>query len=262
LTTKASIIITTYNNPSALQKVLDGFLFQTINPYEIIIADDGSENNTALTVKNFSAIAPFPVIHVWQEDRGFRLAKIRNEAIKKAVSEYLIVLDGDCIPNKHFVFDHITLAEQGFFVQGKRVLLSEKISVLFGADNANSYSAMLKMLPFMSNRHHILRIPIFPSFKNKKLHGIKGCNMGFWKDDLIAVNGFNEDFISWGREDSELAVRLFKYGLKRKGHLFRAVCFHLWHPSHSRQTLQINDRILEETIKGNDYFCANGIIKG
>jgi glycosyltransferase involved in cell wall biosynthesis len=261
LTIKVSIIITTYNNSSALQKVLDGFLFQTINPYEIIIADDGSENNTALTVKNFSAVAPFPVIHVWQEDKGFRLAKIRNEAIKKAASGYLIILDGDCIPNKHFVFDHIALAERGFFVQGKRVLLSEKTSVLFGVNNANSYSAMLKILPSMSNRHHILRIPFFPSFKNKKLHGIKGCNMGFWKDDLIAVNGFNEDFIGWGREDSELAARLFKYGLKRKEHPFRAVCFHLWHPSHSRQTLQINDRILEETIKGNGYFCANGIIK-
>jgi len=262
LTTNVSIIITTYNNPSALQKVLDGFLFQTVNPYEIIIADDGSENDTALTVKNFSKIAPFPVIHVWQEDKGFRAAKIRNEAIKKAASEYLIILDGDCIPNKHFIFDHIALAERGFFVQGKRVLLNEKTSVLFGADSANSYSAMLKMLPSMSNRHHILRIPILPPFKNKKLHGIKSCNMGFYKGDLITVNGFNEDFIGWGREDSELAVRLFKYGLKRKEHPFRAVCFHLWHPSHPRQTLQANDRILEETIKGNGYFCANGIIKG
>jgi glycosyltransferase involved in cell wall biosynthesis len=261
LTTKASIIITTYNNPSALQKVLDGFLLQTVNPYEIIIADDGSKNDTALTVKDFSAVATFPVTHVWQENKGFRAAKIRNEAIKKATSEYLIILDGDCIPNKHFVFDQIALAEPGFFVQGKRVLLSEKASALFGADTANSYSATLKMLPSMANRHHILRIPIFPAFKNKKLRGIKSCNMGFWKEDLLAVNGFNEDFIGWGREDSELAVRLFKYGLKKKEHLFRAICFHLWHPSHSRQTLQINDQLLAETMKKNGYFCANGIIK-
>ncbi|MGQ3685123.1 MAG: glycosyltransferase family 2 protein [Candidatus Loosdrechtia sp.] len=260
---KVSIIITTYNNPSALQKVLDGILFQTVAPYEIIVADDGSGNDTAAIVKNFSAIAPFPVIHVWQEDKGFRVAKIRNLAIQRANSGYLIIMDGDCVPNKHLVYDHIALAEKGIFVQGKRIMVNKHASELFTNETASSFPQIIRLFfsHSLSNRHHLLRIPSFPALRNVKLKGIKACNMGFWKYDLIAVNGFNEDFVGWGREDSELAVRLFKYGLKKKVHPFMAICFHLWHPAHPRHTLQINDTILEKTIKDKDYFCPNGIVK-
>jgi len=257
-----SVIITTYNNTLALKKVVEGLFTQSKLPDEVIIADDGSGDDTAQVVKGLSQIAPFPVLHVWQEDKGFRAARIRNEAIRKTKGEYILILDGDCIPNRHFVYDHLALAEKGFFVQGKRVLLSKRVSTGFTAQDTNSFFTLLRLAIFnsVSNRHHLLRIPLFPPLRNTKLKGIKSCNMGFFREDLLAVNGFNEDFVGWGREDSELAVRLFKYGLKRKEHPFLAICFHLWHPSYKSDTLA-NDKLLEETIKGATYSCANGIFK-
>lgn len=259
---KVSIITTTYNRPSGLKRVLDGLLMQSKLPDEVIVADDGSTVDTKALIEGLAQNSPLPIIHIRHEDKGFRLSKIRNEAIKKLQADYLIMLDGDCIPNRHFIADHTRLAEKGFFVQGKRVLLKEKASVSFTAKDANSsfYLIRLFLSGSISNSHHLLRIPLLPSIKNTKLKGIKGCNMGFWRDDLIAVNGFNEQFTSWGREDTELAVRLYRYGLKRKEHPFMAICFHLWHPSYPKDT-EINDRILEETIKGEEYLCKDGIIK-
>ncbi|KAB2831787.1 MAG: glycosyltransferase, partial [Candidatus Dadabacteria bacterium] len=106
---KTSLIITTYNNPLALEKVTDGIRNQTRPPDEVLIADDGSGENTTAVISRFSSAASMPVVHVWQENRGFRAAKIRNEAIKRSTGEYLILLDGDCIVNRHFVADHLRL---------------------------------------------------------------------------------------------------------------------------------------------------------
>jgi len=242
---------------------MDSILIQTRLPDEVIIADDGSGDDIAQVATGFLEIAPFPVFHVWHEDKGFRAAKIRNEAIKKATGEYIVILDGDCIPNRHFMYDHMALAEEGFFVQGKRVLLSEKVSTFFTAQNANSflYLSRLVFSNSVSNSHHLLRIPFFPPVRSTKLRGTKSCNMGFYRKDMLAVNGFNEEFIGWGREDSELAARLFNYGVKRKEHPFVAICFHLWHPPYPVDTLVVNDVILQRTINGRGYFCVNGIIK-
>lgn len=260
---KVSVIVTTYNNPIALKKVLDGLVIQRKVPDEVIIADDGSVDDTAQPIKDFSADSPFPVVHVWHKDKGFRAAKIRNEAIKACSGDYIILLDGDCVVNRHFVKDHLLLKEMGFFVQGKRLLISKDASWEFCTDKANAWSGLLMMgiKGHIKNKHHLIRLPLPIAIKNTKLKGIKSCNMGFFREDLLAVNGFNEDFIGWGREDSELAVRLFKYGLKRKEHPFMAICFHLWHPSYPMDTLAANDKILEETIKGAGYFCADGIVK-
>ena len=92
------------------------------------------------------------------------------------------------------------------------------------------------------------------------MHGIKGCNMAFHMSDLLAVNGYNEDFTGWGREDSELAVRLYNLGLKRKEHPFLASCFHLWHEDNQRTRLVENDEILASAIASGTRWCLNGII--
>lgn len=260
---KSSVIVTTYNNPLALKKVLDSLLSQRKAPDEVIIADDGSGEDTAQVVKTFSTIAPFPVIHVWHDDKGFRAAKIRNEAIKQSAGEYIILLDGDCIVNRHFISDHLLLSEKRYFIQGKRVLVGKGVEAVFNHEHANSSMTLIKMALTgkVSNVHHLIRLTYPISIKNRKLKGIKSCNMSFFRRDILAVNGFNEDFVGWGREDSELAVRLFNYGLRRKEHPFMAICFHLWHPPHPRDMLSINDKILEETIKSDFYVCANGIVK-
>lgn len=261
---KVSVIVTTCNRPSELVRVLEGLTLQKRLPDEVIVADDGSGPETARVVTNFAEGVPFPLLHVWQEDRGFRAAKIRNEAIKKSSGDYILLLDGDCVPNRYFVADHVALEEKGFFVQGKRILVSRQASEYFNVSHANSFASSFKLAVsgLLSNSHHILRLPVFPAFKNKNLRGVKSCNMAFYKADVLAVNGYNEAFVGWGREDSELAARLYKYGLRRKEHPFMAVCFHLWHPENPRQHLKQNDEILNRTLLQEGYWCEKGIVKG
>ncbi len=259
---KVSVIITTYNSPAYLKKVLYGFLCQKTTPDEIIIADDGSGDDTAEMIQHLSAMFTSPLLHIWQKNKGFRAAKIRNKAIAKSSGDYIILLDGDCIVNKHFVSDHLSLAEEGCFIQGKRVLVNKRAVASFTHQDANSFARLCKMVlnGRLSNVHHIIYFPFPLSFKSRQLKGIKSCNMGFFKKDVLAVNGFNENFVGWGNEDSDLACRLFHYGLIKKTPPFMAICFHLWHPT-NKKVADMNKQLLQKTINSDDYFCKNGLIK-
>jgi len=260
---KTSLIITTYNKPDALGKVLEGVGEQSRMPDEILVADDGSGPDTLKKIHEFSKVFPCRFDHIWQEDQGFRAARIRNRAIARATGEYIILLDGDCIPPRRFIEDHLVLAEENFFFQGKRILVGKRLSPDFACTDTNSILRLLKALICrdISNTHHLIRLPIFPVLRSKNLSGIKSCNMGFFSKDIAAVNGFNQDFVGWGREDSELAVRLYRYGLRRKGHPFMAICFHLWHEGYDRATLEINDQLLSNTMESDEYFCPNGLVQ-
>ena len=259
---RVSVITTTYNNPLFLRKVLDGLLYQKEAPHELLIADDGSGSDTAEVIKGFSEIAPFPVRHVWQENQGFRAAKIRNKAIKQSSGDYIILLDGDCVINSNFISDHVSTSEKRFFIQGKRVLVNKNASVDFTHAHANSFPSLLSMAlnGKISNIHHLLRFPYFPPVKTRSLDNIKSCNMSFFRQDILAVNGFNENFVGWGNEDSELACRFFKYGLKKKVHHFMTVCFHLWHPT-NKIVSEKNRQLLSESIASKEYYCRNGLVK-
>lgn len=258
---KLAVVVSTYNRPDTLVRVLDGLLNQSILPHEIIVADDGSTKET------YKAIEPYlekkqPVIsHVWQEDKGFRLAHIRNKAIKASCSEYLVFLDGDCIPQRDFVKDHMKLARKGCFFQGKRVIVNKEASDWFSFEDTDSVLSLFKHLVCsrISNGHHIVRLPFLPPYTTKKLSGIRGCNMAFFKSDLEGVNGFNQAFKGWGREDSEIVIRLYSYGIKRREHPFRAICYHLWHPENSRDSMEQNDRLLEEAMASKNYYCREGL---
>lgn len=258
---KISVIVTTYNRPDALKKVLDGLLAQTCLPHEIIVADDGSGPETRQMLAPYLANENPIIKHVWQPDNGFRVAQIRNRAILACQGEYLVILDGDCIPERHFVADHLDLAEQGSFFQGKRVLVNERAADQFDHRDITSLIKVmgLVLLSKISNRHHIVRIPFFPSWKKTGLSGIRSCNMGIFKKDVLVVNGFNHEFIGWGREDSEFVARLYKYGLKRKENPFRAICYHLWHKENSRDRLADNDALLAHCRNSEDYFCSQGL---
>ncbi len=261
---KIAVIVTTYNRPDTLVKVLYGLMKQTRLPDEIIIADDGSGKETVDAVVPFIQNNQVRCVHVRQEDRGFRAARIRNKGIKACYSDYIVFLDGDCIPERHFVQDHLALAQKGFFFQGKRVIVSEKTTPGFSFKDTDSLYLLLKqfLTAGISNAHHIVRLPFLPAYTTSKLSGIRSCNMGFFKTDLLAVNGFNEAFEGWGREDSELVVRMYKYGIKRKEHPFRAICYHLWHQENSRKNMDKNDKILENAMKSDDYYCMLGIKNG
>ncbi len=258
---KISVIITTYNRPDALKKVLDGLLTQTRLPREIIIADDGSDTLTKNMLQPYLNHNRIWIRHVWQEDNGFRAARIRNMAIAESSGDYLVLLDGDCIPEKHFIQDHLDLARQGYFFQGKRVIVTQSVEREFNNNTCNSKTRLMMhaLKNEISNCHHIVRIPFFPSYTISRLSGVRSCNMGLFRKDIQAVNGFNHDFEGWGREDSELVVRLFKYGLKRKENPFKAVCFHLWHHENKRNLLELNDSILNKTLESGSFFCKSGL---
>ncbi|MDP3013090.1 MAG: glycosyltransferase family 2 protein [Candidatus Subteraquimicrobiales bacterium] len=256
---RVSLIITTYNWKDALALVLKSALRQTRRPDEIIVADDGSSDGTGEMVREIDRQAPMSVHHSWQEDKGFRAARSRNRAIAAATGEYVILIDGDIIMERHFVEDHLAAARQGFFVQGGRVLLNERKTgeVLAGRDVGISFFAA-----GLANRQNHLRSRLLSrvlSSESYGLGGIKTCNLAFFRADALAINGFDEDFEGWGREDSDFAARLLNYGIRRLNLRFQAVAFHLHHPVQSRTRLGLNDEKLAGTIRTGKARCLNGI---
>ena len=256
-----SLIITTYNWKEALHLSLKSALAQKHLPLEIIVADDGSSPDTAQVVSDLAATAPIDVIHSWQEDRGFRLARSRNKAIARARGDYIVLIDGDILLEKHFIQDHQRFARPGFFVQGGRVLLTPHLSrrVLTDQRLPNLFCGL-----GVENKKNCIRSTLLAnlfSFQSKRIQGIKTCNFAFWKHDAIAINGFNEDFRGWGREDSEFTVRLMNNGIRRHNIRFNALAYHLHHPPSDRKRLQTNDAILQETITRKVCWCQNGLDK-
>ena len=252
-----TVIITTYNSPTYLRRVLAGYFKQTLFPLELVVADDGSTADTAAVIEEFRRTASFPVRHVWHEDLGFRAAKIRNEAIKVSQGEYLVFSDGDCIPHPAFVADHGAMAKPGYFVQGKRMLVRKQAAETFAVTSGLNLLGRC-LTGELSGVHHLLRLPGFVR-EGHGLRGIKTCNFALYRDAALTVNGFNEAFVGWGREDSEFAARLFASGLKRHDPPFSALVFHLWHPENSRDYLAENDRMLAEAIASRKFHCPCGI---
>ena len=256
---KISLIITTYNWKEALELSLKSGLLQVEKPLEIIVADDGSGDDTAEVIRNMAVKAPVPVIHSRQEDKGFRLSASRNKAIARARGDYIVLVDGDIILEKHFIHDHTRASRPGFFVQGTRVLLNEELSKEVLAEKRMSGFFCTRGV---ENRKNCLRSIILArlfSFKNRKMTGVRTCNFAFWRRDAIGINGFNEEFVGWGREDSEFTARLINYGLVRRNIKFNALAYHLYHPMNDRSHLNDNDRLLQETIEQKRCWCEQGL---
>ncbi len=256
---KISLIITTYNWKEALALSLKSALAQKQKPFEIIVADDGSEKDTAALIRRIAANAPLPIIHSWQEDKGFRLSASRNKAIALATGDYIVLVDGDIVQEEHFISDHVRFARPGYFVQGTRVLLNEKLAreVLREQRLVRLFCAK-----GVENKKNCIRSGMLAnlfSFKSKNTKGVRTCNFAFWRKDAIAVNGFNEEFVGWGREDSEFTARLLNYGLIRRNMKFNGLAYHLYHPMNDRSYLNLNDVILQETLEQKKCWCEKGI---
>jgi len=241
---RISIIITTYNRPDALSLVLMGLSRQTCDNFEVLIADDGS---TASTAEVVAQAWPFPLKHVWQEDDGFRAGQIRNRAVKLARGEYLVFLDGDCVPGPKFVEQHYQLAEPGWFVAGNRVLLNPQFTaeVLQHPQRLLQLSAVGWLRArWQGSVNRILPLLPLPMLNRKgkanEWRGVKTCNLGMWRSDFDAVHGFDEAYVGWGYEDSDLVVRLLNDGIKRKQGRFLTVVLHLWHPENTRENTAEN----------------------
>lgn len=257
---KCSLIITTYNWVDALDLVLKSALQQSVKPQEIVIADDGSGERTLDLVKKYQAQSNLRIIHSWQEDKGFRAAKSRNKAIARASGNYIVLIDGDMILHKRFIEDHINRAEQGFFIQGSRALLSEGKSSMVIKNRQTCFSLFENGI---SNKENAIHLPAILSrlFSKKQnyLRGIKTCNMSFYREDCIKVNGFNESFEGWGREDSEFIVRMLNSGINRNTVKFNAIQYHIWHQENTRQSLEKNEILLRQALDKQKSWCNLGI---
>jgi len=258
---KTSLIITTYNWKEALKLTLDSVFRQTVLPNEVIIADDGSFDDTKEMIEEFRKTCSVPIIHSWQEDKGFRAAKSRNLAISKSKYDYLIFVDGDIILHRKFIEDHLIFAEKGLYLQGSRVLLNSESSkkLIQKKEFVRPHIFSRKFKNRVNYFYSTLLAKIFYKTKTKSHNGIRSCNFSMYKEDLVRVNGFNEDFIGWGREDSEFVERLYNSGVQRRNLKFRAVQYHLFHKE--GKTSEINDAILEKAIKEKLTWCENGINK-
>ena len=256
---KTSLVITTYNRPEALLLVLKSTQLQSHLPSEVIIADDGSNKNTKKAIDEFKKKSSLNIYHSWQEDKGFRAAQSRNKAIARSNGDYIIVIDGDMILHPEFIRDHAINSELGCFVQGGRVLLSHSKTSKMIENQKINLSFTDFGLKNRKNSIHSSLLSRYLSIKKNYLKGIKTCNLAFFKKDCIAINGFNNDFEGWGREDSEFSLRLMNSGIERKTLKFNAIQFHLWHHESSKNSLKINDEIMQKTINKNLSWCENGI---
>lgn len=259
MSNRIAVIITTYNSPEYLDKVLAGHGRQIRLPDEILVADDGSGPATAETVRRWQGRLACPVRHVWHEDRGFRAGAIRNEAVRRSACDYLVFTDGDCVPHPRFIEDHLALAKPGRFIQGKRMLVGEAASDGF---TGSSLAELLRLClqGRVSGCHHLLRLP-WVSLQKNGLSGIKTCNFAVHRSDFEAVNGFNEEYVGWGREDADLALRLMNNGVSRCDVPFGALVYHLWHRENSRQQLEANDARLGAAAENRETWCRNGLKK-
>jgi len=256
-----SLIVTTYNRPDALLLVLKSIECQILPPSEVIIADDGSDERTKNLISDFNSQSNLEIIHSFHEDLGFRAAESRNKAISNSKSDYIILVDGDMILHPEFIVDHIKNAKFGFFIQGSRALLTEKKTKDVIIRRQLVFNFLSRGMNNRLNSIHSNFLSKIFSIKKNYLTGTKTCNMSFFKKDCISVNGFNNEFKGWGREDSEFIVRFLNKGINRKTLKFSAIQYHLWHNEANRSSLLTNDKLLQKAkVEGLDW-CENGIDK-
>ena len=259
-----SVIVTTYNWPAALGLCLDSLFAQQDADFEIIIADDGSGAANLVLNQACCANSPVAIHYVHHEDVGFRAGTIRNKAVALSKGEYLLFIDGDCILPSDFIACHRRLAAVGYFVPGNRVLLSraftqEVIEQHVPLHNKPFYYFLWLRLQNKINRvSAFLQLPlgILRRMQPKKWQKAMTCNLGVWKNDFIAVNGFDELFEGWGFEDSDLVIRLIHAGIKRKEGRFAVPVLHLWHSQNDRSRHDLNYQRLMERLEQTDFILA------
>ena len=262
-----SVIVTTYNREDALEAVLSALSGQTDREFEVVVADDGSRPATAALIERWKGRLGVPLSHVWQADRGFRAAEIRNRALLAARGDYCVFLDGDCIARADFVATHRRLAERGWFVTGNRVLLSRELTAAVLREGGLPQTWNLAQ--WINRRAQggvnrlaaVLRLPLGPLRKLRpgQWLGARSCNLAVWRSDLERVDGFDASFRGWGREDSDLLIRLLHSGVRRKDGRFATGVIHLWHEEEDRSQLDANDARLDAVQRSDRVRAQAGM---
>lgn len=265
-----SLIVTTYQWPQALSRVLECLERLDDSRFEIVVADDGSGPDTAAVIAAQARTARVPLRHSWQPNRGFRAAESRNKAVQLSQGDYLVFLDGDCLARPDFLAAHRALAEEGWFVAGNRALLSPAFTArLLDSPRAVADWSQRGLGGWIGARLRgdvnrlapMIHLPAGWQRKKKprEWRGAKTANLAVWRSDFLAVDGFDESYVGWGHEDADLAVRLIRSGVLRKEGRFAASVLHLWHAPAPRSGLSDNEGRLAEVIAAERTRAVLGI---
>jgi glycosyltransferase involved in cell wall biosynthesis len=263
----ASVIISFYNNIKALDVIITSLESQADALFDVIIADDGSNEQSQQYLADKISSSPLTIKHISQRDQGFRKNRILNKAVSLAESEYLIFIDGDCIPQQHFVADHLNESASGLILNGRRVDLAERYKEQLHQSNTpqtffyNNLGSILfhYLLGKGKNVEKGLRVtnPKLSGFLNRKDKSIVGCNFSLFKADLLSVNGFNNRYeVASVGEDTDIEYRLVKDGKKVKNLFFKANMLHVIHPELPR--LKEATDIFNESVKNGETVAIDG----
>ncbi len=273
---KISVIVPTYNRPQALTLCLRSLALQSRKPDEVLIADDGSGDETRRTIVSLQDEMKqmFPIRHVWHDDKGFRKPLILNETVRQSTGDYLIIIDGDCMAHRHFVRSHVENSSPDLILTGKRVEIGQQLTEELLASGRVMNRLNLRLLWDAArgrSRKVEEAIVIGSSFIRKAAHrdritddGVWGCNLSIPKELFIAINGCDEDFQDGSIEDNDLGIRVLNQGKRIRTLRGLAIIFHLWHRSSwsfSNEKYQHNLAILKRRIENKEPFCRNGIYK-
>lgn len=271
---KTTLIISTYNSEAYLKLCLMTVLAQTVKPDEVVIADDGSKEKTANLIKEFARVSTVPVKHIWHEDEGFRKCMILNKALAACEGDYIVQIDGDVLLDRHFIEDHKSIAKPNFWVNGSRVLLSEKVTTnmmhkyeALTVENILDAKQLINMFQMpISSVMNSLRVRLLRNFLKsryaiKKVDHMRGCNMAFWKSDAIDINGYNEDLTFWGHEDGEFVYRLHFNGVKKQSLKMGGNVFHMYHKPSSRDNESLHIETINNVKEKHITRCSHGIDK-
>jgi hypothetical protein len=273
---KISVIVPTYNRPIALKLCLLSLAKESLAPYEVLIADDGSGPETRDMVKSMQQDLAdvFPIKHVWHEDAGFRKPKILNETVRQSSGDYLIFIDGDCIAHKHFVRSHVENSSPDAILSGKRVEFGKDLTERLLANETvlNSLTPTLLWDAIQGRARKVEEAIMLRNALVRKLahrdkisdDGVWGCNFSLYKELFIAINGCDEDFLDGSIEDNDLGIRVLNQGKKIRSVRGLAIIFHLWHKSSwsfSNEKYLHNKAVLQRRITNKEMTCKNGINK-
>lgn len=262
-----TVVVSTFERVDALAAVLRALDRQSDAAFETVVADDGSGPATGQFIAAWNADHARQVAHAWHPHRGFRAGEIRNRAIAASRGDYVVFIDGDCVPHPGFVAAHRALAERGRFVAGNRVLLSRRLTerILIEGLEPESWPWRMwiahrargdinRMMPFVS-------LPLGPLRKiaPSRWRGARTCNLAVWRDDLESVDGFDASFAGWGLEDSDLVIRLLHAGVRRKDGRWATGVLHLWHSPADRGAFADNRRLLGEVIATRRVRAMHGL---